>query len=257
MFIYLFDRGDRLGANISNYLAQIFICHKNNYIIKFRDNSKENYRYSNSIFIKAIFNYIDKYNEELYKKNIRDDEERVLNDQWDLLYTTSFALQEIKKDYISYFYDHIYDFVKNDFDQLTNHYNIPFDVNKTILVHLRLDDTANWNDYDGSICSDYHRNRISNNECCHTDWDHLSKKTDNVQAPFSKEKIEAIINKAKEKFDGYKVILLTSPKSDTSFLDYEVIKNEDENMDLFLLTLCNVVILSRSNAILNKGISFE
>jgi hypothetical protein len=198
--------------------------------------------------VKSLFNFIDHWNKELSRQQIEEGGEHYLHDTWDLLYTTSFSLHQIQSDYISYFYDHIYDFIQKDWEQSIEKYPIPFDVDKTILVHLRLDDTASWKDYDGSICSQYHRDRISNNENCHTDWDHLSKKIDNVQAPFSKEKLENMIHKAKERFPDYKVVLLTSPISDTSsWSDYDVIKNEDENQDLYLLTQCPVVILSRSN----------
>ena len=66
MYIILFDRTDRLGANITNYLAQILYAHKNKIIIKFKNNSKTNYRYyMSSIFIKILFNYIDEYNKKL------------------------------------------------------------------------------------------------------------------------------------------------------------------------------------------------
>lgn len=35
MYFYLFDRGDRLGANIINYLTQILYAFNNKYLIKF------------------------------------------------------------------------------------------------------------------------------------------------------------------------------------------------------------------------------
>jgi hypothetical protein len=104
-----------LGSNLLNYFAQILYAHKNKLFIKFKNNSKSDYSFNHSIFVKILFNYIDKYNEQL-------------------------SCQEIG-----------------------NVYNqVPFDVNKTILVHLRLDDMAHWKDYDGSICSNYYKNRIKN-----------------------------------------------------------------------------------------------
>ena len=118
------------------------------------------------------------------------------------------------------------------------------------MVHLRLDDVANRPDYDGSICSNYYKNKIKNNENCVCEFYHAI----NNQAPLSKQKMDYIINKAKNEFIDYKVILITSPTSDTSFLDYnyEVIKSNDENLDLFLLTMCKVVILSRSTFALSS-----
>jgi hypothetical protein len=116
------------------------------------------------------------------------------------------------------------------------------------LVHLRLDDVAHRSDYDGSICSNYYKNKIKNNENCFCEF----YDTINNQAPLSKIKLDNIINKAKTEFTDYKVILITSPISDTSFLDYEVIKSNDENVDLYLLTMCNVTILSRSTFALSS-----
>jgi hypothetical protein len=242
MFLYLTDRGCRLGQNILNYIAQILFCHKNNYIIKFRNNSKENYRYFDSIFVKILFNYIDKHNEELYKMNINDTEEFIIKNNNDFISLSTSSLKSIKCDFITYFNNHIYNHVISDFKQLTTNYHIPFDVNKTILVHLRLDDVIDRNDYDGSECSEYYKKKILNNEDCFCElYDRVNK-----QAPLSKYKLVNIINKAKRDFPDHKVILLTSPNSDTSFLNYPVIKNIDENLDLYLLTMCNVSILSRS-----------
>ena len=66
--------------------------------------------------------------------------------------------------------------------------------------------------------------------------------------------MDNIINKSKNEFIDYKIILITSSSSDTSFLDYdyEVIKSPDENIDLFFLTICKVVILSRSTFALSS-----
>ena len=241
MYIILFDRGDRLGANIINYIAQILYAHKNKYIIKFNKN-KKNYRYYHSIFVKILFDYIDIFNEELYKMNRYNRYNIIFSTHNDWIHTTSCSLQNIKTDFISYFHNNIYNHIKINFINLSYNYNIPFDINKTILVHLRLDDVTYKPDYDGSECSQYYKNKILNNEICYYElYDRV-----NMQAPLSKIKLENIINKAKKEFNGYKVILITSPNSDTSFLDYEVIKNYDESLDLYLLTMCKVVILSRS-----------
>jgi len=252
MYFYLFDKPDRLGANITNYLAQILYAYNNKYIIKFKKN-KEEYRYYNSIFVKTLFNYIEnyieKYNEEL-KKNDQYENEYFFTNIDDYITTTSDVLRNIKLDFITYFYNNIYNDIKSDFKKISLSYNVPFDINKTILVHLRLDDVANRPDYDGSICSNYYKNKIKNNENCVCEFYHAI----NNQAPLSKQKMDYIINKAKNEFTDYKVILITSPTSDTSFLnyDYEVIKSNDENLDLFLLTMCKVVILSRSTFALSS-----
>ena len=97
----------------------------------------------------------------------------------------------------------------------------------------------NRRDYDGSICSEYYKNKIYNNEYCYFEQD-LYNNGYIQQAPLSKNKIINIINKAQEEFNDYKIILITSPISDTLFL------NNDENYDLYLLSMCEVVILSKS-----------
>jgi hypothetical protein len=251
IYFYLLDRGDRLGANIINYIAQILYAYNNKYIIKF-SKEKENYRYYNSMFVKTLFNYIEYYNEELRKNviNINDpcEEKCVFTNVCDYINSISIVLKNIKSDYITFFNNNIYNNIKSDFLNLYSLTNIPFDVNKTILVHLRLEDVANKPDYDGSICSNYYKNKIKNNEDCILEF----YDTINNQAPLSKIKLDNIINKAKTEFPDYKVILITSPGSDTSFLNYEVIKSNDENLDLYFLTMCNVTILSRSTYALSS-----
>ena len=240
MHIILFDRPDRLGSNITNYLAQIICAHKLKMIIKFTDNDKEKYMYYHSIFIQILFKFIDEHNKKMLQENIIDDNLVYFISPEDYFLTISVAIEIIKNDYVSYFKNFIY----NDIDilDIKNKYNIiPFDINKTILVHLRLDDTAHYKDYDGSICSNYYKEKINNNKTCY-----YTNNNNNFQAPLSKLKIENIIAKAKEKYIDYEVILLTSPCSDTSDFSYKTIKNDDESYDLYLLSLCKVVILSRS-----------
>ena len=134
--------------------------------------------------------------------------------------------------------------ILSSFKNYTKHYQIPFDIDKTILVHLRLDDVIDRHDYDGSICSNHYKNKINNKEDCYVEFFPLM----NSQAPLSKEKLDNIINKANKEFPDHKIILITSPGSDTSYLnyDYDVIKSDDIDYDLYLLTICKVTILSRS-----------
>lgn len=247
MFTYLFDRIDRLGANIITYLSQILYCHKNQYIIKFRNNSKDHYRYANSVFVKALFQYIDQQNEAFYRMNIEDAEEVVLFDnQYDFPRTTTFTIASLQQDMISYYNDFLYDLIQPLFLSCVtrSRYSIPFDINKTILVHLRLGDVAHRNDYDGAICSEYYKQKIEKGEYCCNQYEFYG--VCNEQSPLAKPKLENILKIAQAEYPDYKVLLLTSPDSDTSFLDYEVIRNTDENLDLYLLSMCKVTILSRS-----------
>ena len=239
MYIVLFDRDDRLGAHIINYISQIIYAHANNYYIMFINNDSSKYRFANSKFVVCLFNYINEYNKRF---SDYDKHQLCIPNASDYISVTSFVTMAVKSDLISYFRDNIYNEIADNFISLTKEYSIPFDIDKTILVHLRLDDRAHCNDYDGSFCSNYYKQKINNNEaCCCEFYDSC-----NNQAPLNKEKLEYQINKAREKYPDYKVILLTSPSSDTSFLDYRVIKNADTDYDLFLLCVCKVVILSRS-----------
>jgi hypothetical protein len=239
MSILLFDRGDRLGSNISNYLAQIFYAHKKKYIINFRKNGKASYQYYSSIFVRLLFDFIDQHNADLKKKE-EEEEEYKFEEEGNYILTIAHVLQTIECDYFTYFQKHVYSHIMTS--NIYNHNIVPFDVNKTILVHLRLDDMAYFPDYDGSTCANYYKQRLESKERC----DFIRVNNNNSQSPLSKQKIENIINLAKSKYTDHEVILLTSPMSNTSFLSYPVIKNQDESFDLYLLTICKVVVLSRS-----------
>ena len=106
MFLYLFDRTDRLGSNLTYYIAQILYAHNNNLIIKFYK-SKECYKFYNSIFVKTLFNYIDAYNEKLYKMNIVDDVWIIYNNNDDWSQMTGLSLQNIQTDLITYFHSNL------------------------------------------------------------------------------------------------------------------------------------------------------
>lgn len=239
MYIILSDRNDRLGANITNYIAHFLFAYNNKYRIQY-NKPIDQYRYYHSIFVQILFKYFDSYNISL--QNDDDDEILISFQKEDYIYLIGFVLQTIKQDYVSFFQEHIFPNIFRDLQNISYHsIPLPFDRNNTILVHLRLDDTSNCPDYDGSSCSAYYRNRIENDEPLH----YISN-GNNGQHPLSKDKIVNVIKQAQTKFPTYKVILLTSPESDTSFLEWDVIKNKDESYDLFLLTQCSVVLLSRS-----------
>ena len=273
MYIILDTRDDRLGANLLTYICYIIYAHKKKLIVKFMNNSKKEYSYYHSVFVKILFNYIDFQNKELYNNNnIKDDtpisytefpDAPKAGDLMPLLAGKN--LYNIECDLLSYFYKNIHCNIRDDILNINKTlYNIPFDINKTILVHLRLDDTQKhkWPDYDGRICSHHYKLRMEKNlplyhflpnacnECCEG-----YNGAANMQSPLSKQKIINIIEEAKKDFPHHKIIFLTSPMSDTSFLDdlnYPIIKSEDESLDLYYLSICRVTILSRSTYALSS-----
>jgi len=250
MRIILFDRNDRLGGNLLIYIAQIIFAHKNKYFITFKDECRENYKYHNTIFVSLIFKYIDRYNETLRQEGVvYDDTLYSFKNQSDFISIVSRIVQDIETDLISYYQIHIFPHIKNDLEEITTKFTekITFDINKTILIHLRLDDVSSFGDYDGEPCSNHYKRKMLNKEPCVMEfYGPQFGDMGNHQAPLSKEKITFFINKATQAYSDYKVILLTSPNSDTSFLNYDVIKNDDPSFDLFLLAKSNVCIFSRS-----------
>ena len=221
-YIKLYDRPDRLGANITNYIAQILFAYHNNYYIEVEGDLK----YNNTPFVKALFNFIEEYNKGK-KYNFR------------IFYGNTHCYtgligettQTIESDYFTYF--------KRLNIKPQTYYPIPFDVSKTILIHLRLDDVAQCSDYDGSICSNFYKSKVENKEYCF----YTQPEGCNRQAPLSDSKIISILNEINQ--PDYTIKIVTTPNSIVT-LPYEVITTNDENHDLYLLTQCKIVILSRS-----------
>jgi len=242
MFIILFDRGDRLGANIFCYLAQIMLAHHNNYLIQFEKHKNE-YRFYHSIFVQELFEYMETRNKKLVENGMTYDTRFIFENQGDFIQNITCAMQMMKIDYFTFYANFI---KQNDMAKKRVVYSsqpLPFDVDKTILVHLRLDDTVNYRDYNGTSCSNFFRKKLMNGETCR---DNALTDGSNCQAPLSKRKLENIIHRAVCAYPGRQVYLLSSPCSDTSFLPYPVIKSDDESYDMYLLTMCKVLILSRS-----------
>ena len=82
MYIELLGRGDRLGANITCFIAQILYAVHNKIFIKYNRNHIESgdnvcfvpYKqdYNNSIFIKSLFDFIDIHNNKLAEHDKTD-----------------------------------------------------------------------------------------------------------------------------------------------------------------------------------------
>jgi hypothetical protein len=218
--IVLFDRSDRLGANINSYIAQIiYAVFKGHYIHL----EQKEYRYAHSPFIKSLFSFIENYNQGK-SLNVR------------LFYGNNHCFngilgettQTINCDLVTYF---------KSMNIKLNHNYENYDFSKTILVHLRLDDVSKSPDYDGSICTEFYKKLIENGNYCY----HTIHHGGNKQAPVSDSKITSILNN----YPGYNVKIITNPGSEIT-LPYENIGSDDESRDLFLITQAKIVILSRS-----------
>lgn len=233
-FIELYDRPDRLGANITCYIAQILYAHYNNISIKLT----KNYNYSDSPFVGYLFEWIALYNSQFHREETKIE----YGNTYDFTGLIGETTSTIKSDHISYFKKHIICCFKIS-------YPISFDISKSILVHLRLDDVSQQPDYDGSVCTEFYKDLVENGKYCfYTNTFGCTFGCNlygNKQAPISKTKLENVINQAKEKYPDYTIRIVTNPNEKVDY-DYPIIQSNDENYDLYLLTKAPVVILSRS-----------
>lgn len=247
MYIQLIDRSDRLGSNIMNYLAQVIYAVENKLYIRY-DKSKLNY--SDSLFVMAIFQYIDIHNTSLPEEDFSQEVDlTTARDQWgntNFCYTMSRTVKCIKQDLISYI--HTKTPIRTFFHKLakSKQYTVPFDPKTTILVHLRLDDVRDRADYDGNICASFYRTKlIHDKDCFDNAPQNVLNMAINWQAPLGLDKLQKQINIAKASYPTHTVRLISTPNAQTQ-LPYPLIASDDPNYDLYLLTQCDVVILSRS-----------
>jgi hypothetical protein len=244
--------GDRLGAQLTHYICQIIYAHFNNYYIEYNEE-----RYPNSIFTIALKKFVDNYNKSKIKGKLV---EFVFTDDWCKL--NSFVVLYIKMDLISYFKKNLFEII-NYLNELATiqKYISPFDINNTIVVHLRLDDVdfTNRIDYNGQISFDYIKNKMNEENLNYNDEVDYYRSQNitsnfnlyNCQAPLSDYKIENIIQELKKKYENYKIIIVTSPYGNVT-LPYDIIRSEDPSVDLFYLTRAKIVILSRSTFALSS-----
>jgi hypothetical protein len=246
MYIVLFHRYDRLGANLINYIAQIIYAHHQGYYIKILDNKFNQPKYPNSRYYIILLNYINNVlniNNDTHNCYHLGSDDEILYDfnKYDVQLFCGFVTQCIKCDLISYFHKYIYNDL--DFKDLNDFYDdITYDFNNSIFCHLRLDDVSCKRDYDGSLCSKYYKLLIENNKPC----DNKFYAIVNNHSPLSKEKIITMIDDVKNIYPYDKLYMVTSPVSDTDFNEYEIISNVDVDKDLFILCNSKKSILSRS-----------
>jgi len=257
MYIELLGRGDRLGANITCFIAQILYAVHNKIFIKYNRNHIEsgdnvcfvpyNQDYNNSIFMKSLFDFIDIHNRKFGQCTNEKDNMFSIH----FFEIISKVLINIKQDHFSYFKENVRPYINDVFHTYAKEkgYSIPFNSKKTILVHLRLDDRRYVSDYDGRVCSEHFNNAINNDKIACNETDQEIKNIYpicNTQSPLSTYKLQIQINDALQKNPDFEIIIITTPNEDTSNFPYKCIQNNDENLDLFYLCNAEVVILSRS-----------
>ena len=225
----LYDRSDRLGANLTCYIAQIIYAHHNGIGVKL--NESKVYSYSESPFVKYLFEWINSRSSNIEGSNIE------YGNNYDFVGLMGSTTSNIKSDHISYFKKWINCSFKIEY---------PVTIEKCILIHLRLGDVRDSPDYDGSICSSFYKNLVENEQYTfHTNTvgDYTSV---NKQAPLSKNKIESVLSEVKEIYPDYPIKIVTNPNEKILDFEYPVIQSDDESYDLYLLSKAPVVILSRS-----------
>jgi hypothetical protein len=239
MYVVLFHRYDRLGANLINYICQIIYAHYNGYYIKFIENKYNHSKYSDSRYYKILLNYINNVlninNDTSHCYHLGSDDEILYNfNKYDIQLFCGHVTQTIKCDLITYFHKYIYKDL--DFEELNNFYSdilVDYDFNDSIFCHLRLDDVSHKKDYNGKLCSTYYKLLIENNKLCHNKFYEYV----NNHSPLSNEKINTMIKDVKIIYPDNKLYMVTSPISDVEFKEYVIISNCDVDKDLLKSTV--------------------
>ena len=218
--------------------------------IKSGDNVKFvpfNQNYVNSIFIESLLDYIDIHNSKLIKDDVIVE-----------MYTIHFfeiiskVVLEIGMDLLTYFKTFIYSDVINIFKLKSQekNYTIPFEVENTIVVHLRLDDVRGYRDYDGRMCSSEFSKILNDDKILDNDVDSFVKNKygnhTNSQSPIPFNRIQECLDDIKKENPKFNIVIVTNPGEDTTKIPYPVLSSNDESYDLFLLCNAKIVILSRS-----------
>jgi hypothetical protein len=251
MIFNLKTRPDRIGTEILSILFQFYYCYKYNYILRYNTN---NIRFKDSIFMASIINLINEHNNKIINNSSKQN--MVVNDtinipgpgESDMCYGMGKIVQETHCDMLTFFKKHFYEKIKEFYNLNTSKYIIPFDIENSIVIHLRLDDQWWESDYDGKVCSSHYSNLINNDQNCF--FTNGPNNQYNKQNPLSSHKIKQQLDILLREFPNSKVIIISSPLTKIPELDFNydmIIQNNDYNHDLFLLSKSKKIILSRSN----------
>lgn len=247
MAFIMINRCDRIGTEILSILFQFYYCYINNYYLQYDVNKL---KFTDSIFIKSILKLIDEYNSKCkYKNNslIRDEINIAGPGRTDMCYGMGKIVQLTETDMLSFFKKNFYKDIKYFYNSKSN-YQLQYDVENSIVIHLRLDDQWWEEDYDGKVCSNHYIELINNNKNCY--FTNGPNNKYNKQNPLNTNKIKKQLDILLEQFPESKVIIIASPLTKIPELNFKydmLIQNEDYNHDLFLLSKSKKIILSRSN----------
>ena len=217
------------------YISQILFAHHHAYYILY---NRATLKYGDSCFVTYLCDCIDAYNLQ-FTESPSEKVEFIQGDWSKQIGNVTRLIQS----------DHIHQFKQFYKTPTFSGYTIPFDPHKTIAVHVRLDDVAHLPEYNGSLSANYYRDIMNSDQ----DIRHVhSMELPNHQSPLSTASIMKRINLVKQKYPDYEVVVIASPQSKIDDLPYRVIQSPNQYYDLFLLTVCDIVILSRSTFALSS-----
>jgi len=235
-FLCLVDRTDRLGSVLMCYISTVLIAKKHGYRIQFTK-AKADYKYSESLFVDALFHWIDIYNETVTPH----DSIRIYEDE-EFFKKMVGALLSIQSDFVTAFKTMMVPEFLNEL-ALRRSYVLPFDPTTTIAVHLRLEDKANcFVTLEDRTRYSNHFRRIVDSETRNFPMPQYQSEWAGQSAMKDSEVI-AIIEYALRMHPGFNVVVVTNG---THELPYTTICSEDPSFDLFLLTKAAVLIGSMS-----------
>ncbi len=228
----------RLGDNITLLIAKITIHFKYNHRIDCLEPNKTD----SSIFIKAlkktlVENY--KGNNQLSSKirKIFFEHKR----ESCLHIVAPFCTLELQKDIRTAFREiPLYEIYRNNIIKMSN-IKLPIDPKRTIAVHLRLGDRADWHKWTSlqTKCFKNVIHSINNNI-------KIPHNRENTQCPINTKIIQKIINIAENEFPTHEVVIFCEPGSKCN-LPYRCIQSTNPDDDLICLMLSDVLIGSHSN----------
>jgi len=240
----IFHRSDRLGSNLTNYIAQIIQSHfRKRYILKTKS------KYEHSIFFKILNELVDEINTDFKKENGKYYKKK----SWHLLNFQTTSL--VQSDLLSYFKSNFGKFVNLRLKhyQKIKKFTPTLDWDKVICLHLRLDDVSHISDYNGKPMSDFYSNclnkniKYTKNSIKLYAKENKLKKCHDYQASISNKKINKIIKECKNKFPNHKLIVVASPTGGKIDIKAErIIRSSDPDLDLLYMIYSNVLICSKS-----------